>query len=149
MLGRGIADSFMVFVLPLSDEFGWKRAQVVSVYSAFLVVTGLAAPLTGMLIDRWGPRVVYPVGVVLLASSCLLSSQLGQLWQFQVVVGLLAGMGVSMLGMVPASMLIARWFRNRMSTAMGVAYAGFGVGTIVVVPLAQRSIELVGWRDTY
>lgn len=149
MLGRGIADSFMVFVLPLSEEFGWKRAQVASVYSAFLVVTGLAAPLTGMLIDRWGPRVVYPMGVVLLASSCLLSSRLNQLWQFQVVVGLLAGMGVSMLGMVPASMLISRWFRNRMSTAMGVAYAGFGTGTIVVVPLAQRSIELFGWRDTY
>jgi len=36
-----------------------------------------------------------------------------------------------------------------MSTAMGVAYAGFGTGTIVVVPLAQRSIELQGWRDTY
>ena len=68
MLGRGIADSFMVFVLPLSEEFGWKRAQVVSVYSAFLLVTGLAAPLTGVLIDRWGPRVVYPMGVVLLAS---------------------------------------------------------------------------------
>ena len=149
MLGRGIADSFMVFVLPLSEEFGWKRAQVASVYSAFLVVTGLAAPLTGMLIDRWGPRVVYPLGVVLLSSSCLLSAHLGELWQFQVVVGLLAGMGVSMLGMVPASMLISRWFRNRMSTAMGVAYAGFGTGTIVVVPLAQRAIELVGWRETY
>ena len=139
----------MVFVLPLSEEFGWKRAQVASVYSAFLVVTGLAAPLTGMLIDRWGPRVVYPLGVVLLASSCLLSGQLSHLWQFQVVVGLLAGLGVSMLGMVPASMLISRWFRNRMSTAMGVAYAGFGTGTIVVVPLAQRSIELVGWRETW
>jgi predicted MFS family arabinose efflux permease len=46
-------------------------------------------------------------------------------------------------------MLISRWFRERMSTAMGVAYAGFGTGTIVVVPIAQRSIELVGWRDTY
>ena len=32
---------------------------------------------------------------------------------------------------------------------MGVAYAGFGTGTIVVVPLAQRSIDLQGWRDTY
>ena len=149
MLGRGIGDSFMVFVLPLSEEFGWKRAQVASVYSAFLVVTGLAAPLTGMLIDRWGPRIVYPLGVVLLSSSCLLSGQLSHLWQFQAVIGLAAGMGVSMLGMVPASMLISRWFRNRMSTAMGVAYAGFGTGTIVVVPLAQRSIELVGWRETY
>jgi MFS family permease len=149
MVGRGVADSFMVFVLPLSEEFGWKRAQVSSVYSAFLVITGLAAPLTGMLIDRWGPRVVYPLGMVLLASACLVAAHLSRLWQFQLVIGLAAGLGVSMLGMVPASMLISRWFRDRMSTAMGVAYAGFGTGTIVVVPIAQRSIELQGWRDTY
>jgi len=149
MVGRGIADSFMVFVLPLSEEFGWKRAQVSSVYSAFLVVTGLAAPLTGMMIDRWGPRVVYPLGMLLLASACLVSANLSALWQFQLCIGLAAGLGVSMLGMVPASMLISRWFRDRMSTAMGVAYAGFGTGTILVVPLAQRSIELQGWRDTY
>lgn len=139
----------MVFVLPLSEEFGWKRAQVSSVYSVFLVVTGLAAPVTGMLIDRWGPRVVYPLGVALLGSSSLLAGHLSQLWQFQLVAGLVAGLGVSMLGMVPASMLISRWFRNRMSTAMGVAYAGFGTGTILIVPLAQRSIELAGWRETY
>jgi predicted MFS family arabinose efflux permease len=86
---------------------------------------------------------------VLLASACLVAANLTQLWQFQLAIGLGAGLGVSMLGMVPASMLISRWFRDRMSTAMGVAYAGFGTGTIVVVPIAQRSIELQGWRDTY
>ena len=139
----------MVFVLPLSAEFGWQRAQVTSVYSVFLLVTGLAAPVTGMLIDRLGARVVYPVGLLLLGSACLLAATLSKLWQFQAVIGLMSGLGVSMLGMVPASMLISRWFRDRMSTAMGVAYAGFGTGTIVVVPLAQRSIELSGWRDTY
>jgi len=149
MIGRGIADTFMVFVLPLSEEFGWSRARVSSVYSAFLVITGLAAPLTGMMIDRFGARVVYPLGMLLLACACLVSANLSQLWQFQLVIGLMSGMAVSMLGMVPASMLISRWFRDRMSTAMGVAYAGFGTGTIVVVPLAQRSIELHGWRDTY
>jgi MFS family permease len=149
LLGRGIADSFMVFVLPLSEAFGWKRAQVSSVYSAFLVVTGLAAPLTGMLIDRWGARVIYPLGVVLLGSACLLASTLTGLWQFQLVIGLMSGVAVSMLGMIPASMLISRWFRHRMSTAMGVAYAGFGSGTILIVPVVQRSIEAVGWRETY
>ena len=149
MVGRGVADAFMVFVLPLSDEFGWARAQVTSVYSIFLVVTGLSAPVTGMLIDRLGARVVYPLGLLLLGSACLLAATLSKLWQFQLVIGLMSGLGVSMLGMVPASMLISRWFRDRMSTAMGVAYAGFGTGTIVVVPLAQRSIELTGWRETY
>jgi MFS family permease len=102
-----------------------------------------------MLIDRWGARVVYPLGMSLLSAACLVASRLSELWQFQLCIGLVAGLAVSMLGMVPASMLISRWFRDRMSTAMGVAYAGFGTGTIVVVPLAQRSIELQGWRDTY
>lgn len=149
LLGRGIADSFMVFVLPLSEEFGWRRAQVSGVFSAFLVVTGLSAPLTGMLIDRWGPRVVYPLGALLLGIACLAASRLTALWQFLLCIGLVSGMAVSMLGMVPASMLISRWFRRRMSTAMGVAYAGFGSGTILIVPLVQRSIEATGWRDTY
>ncbi len=149
MVGRGIGDAFMVFVLPLSEEFGWRRAQVASVFSVYLVVNGLGAPLTGMAIDRWGPRVVYTLGLVLLGCACLLAANLTEIWQFQVCIGLLAGMGTSMLGMVPASMLISRWFRHRMSTAMGVAYAGFGTGTILLVPLAQRSIELQGWRDTY
>lgn len=149
MVGRGVGDTFMVFVLPLSEEFGWKRASVASVYSAYLLVTGLSAPLTGLLIDRWGPRVVYPLGLLLLGIACLLAQRLTALWQFQLTIGLVAGMGVSMLGMVPASMLISRWFRTRMSTAMGVAYAGFGTGTLVIVPLASHLIEVEGWRGTY
>lgn len=149
MVGRGVGDAFMVFVLPLSQEFGWGRAQVSSVYSVYLLMNGLSAPLTGVLIDRWGPRVVYPLGLVLLAAACLLAAHLSAIWQFQAALGLLAGMGTSMLGMVPASMLISRWFRERVSTAMGIAYAGFGTGTILLVPLAQHSIELQGWRDTY
>ncbi len=149
MLGRGVGDTFIVFLLPLSGSFGWNRAQVSSVYSIYLVVTGLASPLTGVLLDRWGPRVVYPAGVVLLGTGCLLAGHLTQLWQFQACIGILNGMGVSMLGMVPASMLISRWFRERMSTAMGIAYAGFGTGTLLIVPLAQYLIGAHGWRDAY
>ena len=149
MLGRGVGDTFIVFLLPLSGGFGWTRAQVSSVYSIYLVVTGLAAPLTGLLLDRWGPRVVYPAGLALLGTGCLLAGHLTQLWQFQACIGILNGVGVSMLGMVPASMLISRWFRERMSTAMGVAYAGFGTGTLLIVPLAQYLIESHGWRETY
>jgi MFS family permease len=149
LVGRGVGDTFIVFLLPLSETFGWTRAQVSSVYSIYLVVTGLAAPLTGLLLDRWGPRVVYPAGLALLGAGCLLAGHLTRLWQFQACIGILNGIGVSMLGMVPASMLISRWFRDRMSTAMGIAYAGFGTGTLLIVPLAQYLIESHGWRDTY
>src|SRR3546814_18628170 len=58
-------------------------------------------------------------------------------------------MGISAIGIVPASALIGRWYRHRMSVAMGVAYSGLGTGSLLVVPLAQWWIEWQGWRSTY
>src|SRR5512144_1724072 len=94
MLGRGIADSYIVFLLPLSADFGWSRAQVSSVYSVYLVVTGLAGPMTGMMFDRWGPRVVYPMGVLSLGVGVLLAGGLAHLWQFYLCIGVLGGIAV-------------------------------------------------------
>ena len=47
-IGRGVADTYMVFLLPLGAEFGWHRSQMTSVYSLLMVVSGLASPLAGM-----------------------------------------------------------------------------------------------------
>ena len=44
MLGRGLGDSYAVFILPLEREYGWTRSQLTSVYSVFLLVSGFAAP---------------------------------------------------------------------------------------------------------
>lgn len=149
MVGRGVADSYIVFLLPLGAEFGWNRSAVSSVYSIYLVVTGLAATLTGILFDRWGPRLVYPLGLAILGAGYLLAGSLTRLWQFQLCVGVMGGLGVSALGMIPASSLLRRWFRHNLSTAIGIAYAGFGSGTLVIVPLAQYLIGAFGWRDAY
>jgi MFS family permease len=149
MLGRGVADTYIVFLLPLGAEFGWSRGELASVYSVYLVVAGLAAPLTGIAFDRWGPRAVYATGMVAMGLGYFLASGLTRLWQFQLCIGLLGGIGVSALGMIPASSLIRRWFRSRMSTAIGVAYAGFGSGILVIVPFTQYLIQSFGWRDAY
>jgi predicted MFS family arabinose efflux permease len=51
--------------------------------------------------------------------------------------------------MVPSASLISRWFPHSTSTAIGIAYAGFGAGTLVLVPFAQYLNQTVGWRDAY
>ena len=66
VLGRGLGESFTVFLKPISESFGWDRAQVVSVYSLSALAGGLAAPLVGRLFDRSGPRTVYSLGLLLL-----------------------------------------------------------------------------------
>ncbi|MBE0548661.1 MAG: MFS transporter, partial [Rubrivivax sp.] len=148
-IGRGVGDTYMVFLLPLGAEFGWQRSQMTSVYSALMVTSGLASPLAGAVFERWGPRVLYAAGLALLGAGYYGAGQAQQLWHLYVCIGVLGGLGASALGMVPAAVLISRWFDRRMSTAIGLAYAGFGCGALVLVPLAQTLIDAHGWREAY
>ena len=149
LLARGVSETYALFLLPLGEEFGWSRSRLTSVYSVYMVVYGLAAPLAGFAVDRYGPRTSYTVGLLCLGGGCLAASRLDALWQFHLCIGVLGGVGVATLGMVPAQALVSRWFRARLGTAMGIAYAGFGSGVIVVVPVTQIVIERAGWRDAY
>ena len=58
VLGRGLSESFTVFLKPISENLGWDRAQAVSIYSLTRLVSGMTAPLVGRLFDHSGPRVV-------------------------------------------------------------------------------------------
>jgi MFS family permease len=149
LLGRGLGDTYTVFLLPLEREFGWTRSQVASVYSIYLLVNGGTAPLVGLVFDRLGPRWVYGAGTALLGTAFLFASQVTSLWQFYVCIGVLVGLGVSLNGMVPGSALLSRWFRERLSTAIGIAFSAMGVGTILFVPLAQTLIGAYDWRSAY
>jgi MFS family permease len=149
MLGRGVGDTYVTFLLPLETEFGWSRSELSSVYSIYMVANGLSAPFVGVLFDRWGPRLVYLLGVGSLGFGYFLAGNLTQLWQFHLCIGVAGGIGISAIGMVPSASLISRWFPNSTSTAIGIAYAGFGAGTLVLVPFAQYLNQAVGWREAY
>jgi MFS family permease len=149
LLGRGSGDTYAVFLLPLEREFGWARSQLTSVYSMYLLVGAFIAPLAGTLFDRFGPRVTYSGGLLCLSAAFFLASQLGNLWQFYLFIGVMIGIGVGLVGMVPASALLTRWFRVRLSTAIGVAFSATGMGVLLFVPLTQWLIGQMGWRATY
>src|SRR3954464_5787948 len=83
VLGRGLGESFTVFLKPIAESFGWDRAQVVSVYSSTALAGAVAAPLLGRLFDRSGPRAVYSIGLLLLGGAFLIAGRSEQLWQFQ------------------------------------------------------------------
>src|SRR5260221_12390833 len=61
----------------------------------------------------------------------------------------MVGIGVSLTGMVPGSALLARWFRERLSSAIGIAFSAAGVGTIIFVPLTQYLVGHYDWRLAY
>lgn len=149
MFGRGLGDTYVVFLVPLEREFGWTRSQVTGVYSVYLLINGFTAPLVGLLFDRLGPRWVYGAGMACLGAAFFFAGGLVSLWQFYLFIGVLVGFGVSLNGMVPGSALLSRWYRGRLSTAIGIAFSAVGVGTVLFVPLAQYLVANFDWRTAY
>src|SRR5215211_8411374 len=92
-LARGASETFTVFLLPISSEFGWDRAQTVSVYSVGALCVGLAGPFVGRLFDHSGPRAVYAIGLLLIGAGFSLAAFARELWQLQTCIGFAAGLG--------------------------------------------------------
>ena len=149
MVSRGLLDAYAVFVLPLGEGFGWNRAAVAGVYALAMATTGLAAPVVGWLFDRWGPARLYLLGLVLLGAGAGCAGWYEELWQFYLGLGVVAGFGVAALSFVPHAALLRRWYRARLTTALGVVYASNGLGVLLIAPLAQLLIEQTGWRQAY
>jgi len=149
VLARGIADSFAVFLLPLVRDFHAERATLTGIFSVYMLAQGFAAPVIGALFDRLGPRAVYGTGFACFALAYLLAGAAESMWQLYVALGLLAGIGVAALGIVPASALVSRWFQQRLPRAMGVLYAALGVGLLLLAPVSQWLVDSFGWRKAY
>src|ERR1700709_775547 len=149
VLGRGLSESFTVFLLPISESFSWDRAQVISVYSLAALAGGLASPFIGRLFDRSGPRIVYSLGLILLGSAFLTAAYAQRLWQFQLSLGLCVGLGMACIGNVPNSILLGRWFGPRLPTAMAVVYSATGAGVLILLPTSQLLIDHFAWRGSY
>jgi MFS family permease len=149
VFGRGLGESFSVFLLPISESFGWDRADVVSVYSLSALAGGLASPLIGRLFDYSGPRSVYSLGLLLFGGAFLFAANAHRLWQIQFSIGLCVGLGIALIGNVPNSILLGRWFGPKLPTAMAVVYSATGAGVLALLPTSQVLIDHFGWRGAY
>src|ERR1043166_7757356 len=80
-VARGLGEAFVVFVLPLGEQFGWERAPVVSIQSVGMLMGGLASPRGGRVFDRFGPRAAYTLGFGLLGTGLSLAPSASAVWQ--------------------------------------------------------------------
>jgi MFS family permease len=145
----GVWYSFSVFFLAVIKDFGWTRAEASSIYSIFILSQALIGPLAGHLQDRFGPRKTIPFGTLLLSLSLVLTSQVQVLWHYRLAYGVLAGVGVGILGFSSHSAFIPKWFERQRGLAMGMAMSGIGFGMLILIPAVEKGISLFGWRTTY
>jgi MFS family permease len=114
-----------------------------------MITWTLMAPLVGGLIDRFGPRRVIAPGILILAIGLMICSRIESLAQFYIFYGVVAGTGISCIGIVSYSAILAHWFEKNRGLASGIAVSGMGLGTFLLVPMSQSFISMWGWRMTF
>lgn len=144
-----IGTLFRLFYQAFKEEFAWSHGSISGVYGLHQFLNGAISPVVGLLLDRYGPRRVMPLGALILGVGLAASSQVNALWQLYLTFGVVAAVGVSTLQSVPNVAIVSNWFIRNRGTAIGVVLAGSGLGELVLIPATQWLILHLGWRATF
>jgi sugar phosphate permease len=148
---QGLAVGFAFYGLPFFYDFfvkelGWTRAQVTSGNAfAKLVIGPLFGFFAGVVVDRFGPRRLMLLGILLAGIAPIGLGGTTTLLAFYTFY-LMNALGYVTGGPLPNQVMLSRWFDAGRGKAMGIAYLGIGVGGALVPLLAHRLTEALGWR---
>ena len=134
LTSAGVRSSPSVLIHPLEAEFGWSRTLIASAVSMNLLLFGVAAPLSGYLIDRFGPRKVMMGSLLLLIVGVSGTMAMTSFWQFFLVWGVIVGLGAGGVGSVLTATVGNRWFVARRGLALGILGSASSTGQIIFLP---------------
>lgn len=139
--------AFGVFIVPLTNEFGWDRAPISFAYSISLLVTSFVAIIFGRISDKYGVRKVMIIGAFLVVPGYLFSSQINSLYQLYLTFAVI-GIGSGAF-YVPITTTVTRWFDANKGLAVGITVSALGIGMALFPPALERIIDSAGWRTTF
>lgn len=129
-----------------AEEFGISRTLAVSPWTMFLIVTALASPLLGRAYDEFADRDLLTASMVLLAAGWLAVYLAPDISLIILAYAALHAVGLQ-LSFIGVSTAIARRYAGVSGLALGIAYAGPGIGVAVALPVAAQLIQTAGWRS--
>lgn len=139
--------TFSLLFPPILAEFGWERGTTAAAFSCGFLAAIVYAPFVGTFMHQYGPRVVVPVGALLVSSGMVAITFVTQPWQLYLAFGVLVGGASTAISYLGHSVFLPFWFVRRRGLALGVAFSGVGVGSIVLFPWIQSLIDEAGWRE--
>lgn len=138
--------SYGAYVVLLQEDFGWSKTMVAGAFALARVESGVLGPLQGWLVDRFGPKIILTIGILLFGIGFISFSSINSLLGFYLSFAFIA-VGSSLGGFATVMVSIVNWFQQHRSKAIAVSQIGYSLGG-VAVPLLVICLEAIGWRMT-
>jgi nitrate/nitrite transporter NarK len=137
-----------LFLKTMTAEFGWSRTTFSSVVAMAALANIIILPIAGYLVDRFGPRRIIALGVVLGSASY---AALSLAHSYAQLIGLvMLAVAAGNLASYPAFMSLAqRWFDKRLGFALAITSTGLAVGTAIFSFIISQTIAASGWRAAF
>ncbi len=146
VIGVLFNQAFSTYAAVLRNDFGWSRSELSGAFAMARVESGLLGPVEGWLLDRFGPRRVMTLGIILLGAGLIGFSFIQSLVMFYVTY-LVMAVGATLGGFLAITVALVNWFNRHRAKALGITQIGFALGGLLI-PITVAAIEQFGWRPT-
>ncbi len=144
--GAAFGFTFGQYLLQIERQFGWSKFAISSAFSISQLAAGVLSPLQGWLLDKFSPKFVTQVGILLFGGGFLLLPLVNNFLLFLVVI-LIMSIGTNLAGWLTLTTVITRWFERRRALALGLSSTGIGLAG-ALSPIIAWSLITHGWRPT-
>lgn len=145
----GVRNAFGIFVIPMSEEFGWSRSTISVAAALGFLMSGLAQPILGGVLDRFGSRKVIISSLIVLGVATALLSLTFHLLYLVFFLGVVGSVAISGVSLGNLGALLSKWYQRKRASVAGFMGAGSSLGGLLLVPFGMYLLQAAGWRVTW
>ena len=150
LIVTGARNAFGIFVIPMTEEFGWSRGMISFAAALGFLVNGATQPFLGRLVDRTGGRSAILISLVVVGVSTILLSLTFHILFLIFMFGLVTSTAASGASITNTGAVLARWFRRKRATVVGLTAGGASAGGLILVPFSMYLLQASdSWRLTW
>ncbi|GJL83418.1 MAG: putative MFS-type transporter YbfB [marine bacterium B5-7] len=134
---------------PMAEDLDWSRTSLSLAVTLFMVVSALALPIVGRLVDRFNALAILFCALLLSAICVALMSRVTTPMEVALYYGVGFALASAGTSLTPIGVLITRWFPERVGLAYSITISGMGVGQLVVILILTNQLAAIGWRGSF